>query len=258
MRIEAVIFDLGGTLLEYSGGYDSWPELEAPGFGAAHEHLSGAGIKLPNLDEFQRAGFDLLPRRWQMATSGVRNLTVPSLLNELILSFNSTLPSDELVYEAASKYQAAVCAGVTPLPHGFQTISTLKRRGYKLALVSNTMFSGAMHIADLKKFDMDSFFEAMVFSSDVNKWKPDPAPFQHVLEIVDLDPSRAVFVGDDPGADVVGGQRAGLFTIHYPSSQRFSYPDGFNPDATISGLNELPSLMNRLNGSAGHDTLATP
>lgn len=258
MRIEAIIFDLGGTLLEYSGGYESWPELEAPGFKAAHEYLGAAGISLPNLNEFQKSGFDLLPRRWQMATSGERNLTVPSLLSELLASFDMKLPADKLLDEAASRYQTAVCAGVTPMPDSSQTVRSLKERGYKLGLVSNTMFSGAMHIADMRKHDLDSFFDTMVFSADVNKWKPDPAPFQHVLEILGVTSSHAVFVGDDPGADVVGGQRAGLFAIHYPSSQRFSSPDGFRPDATISGLNELPGLVSRLNGFSGHDTLASP
>jgi putative hydrolase of the HAD superfamily len=258
MRIEAIIFDLGGTLLEYSGGYESWPELEAPGLKAAHEYLGNAGISLPNLDGFQKAGFNLLPRRWQMATSGEKNLTVPSLLSELMASYDIHLPADELLEEAATRYQAAVCAGVTPMPNSFQTVRSLKRRGYKLGLVSNTMFSGAMHIADMRKYELDSFFDTMVFSADVNKWKPDPAPFRHVLEILGVTSSLAVFVGDDPEADIVGGQRAGLFTIHYPSSQRFSSPDGFRPDATISGLNDLPGLVSRLNGSSGHDTLATP
>jgi putative hydrolase of the HAD superfamily len=258
MEIEAIIFDLGGTLLEYSGGFDSWPELEGPGFKAAYEYLDAEGISLPNLGEFQAGGFDLLPKRWQMATTGERNLTVPNLLSELMTSFDTNLPADELIDEAASRYQEAVCAGVTSMPDSSQTVRSLKKDGYKLGLVSNTMFSGAMHVADMRKFDLDSFFDAMVFSADVNKWKPGPAPFRHVLEILGVAPSRAVFVGDDPGADVVGGQRAGLFTIHYPSSQRFSYPDRFRPDATIGGLKELPGLVSRLNGNAGHDTLASP
>lgn len=258
MRIEAIIFDLGGTLLEYSGGYESWPELEAPGFKAAHEYLVAEGISLPNLAEFRRSGFDLLPRRWQMATSGERNLTVPNLLSDLMATFDMNLPSDDLVREAASRYQAAVCAGVTPMPDSSETVRSLKEDGYKLGLVSNSMFSGAMHVADMRRFDLDSSFDTMVFSADVNKWKPDPAPFHHVLEILGVPSSRAIFVGDDPGADVVGGQRAGLFTIHYPSSQRFSSLEGFKPDATINGLNELPGLVSRLNGFPGHDTLASP
>ena len=41
--IRAVIFDLGGTLIEYAGSYLHWPELETPGFMAAYEHLNGQG-----------------------------------------------------------------------------------------------------------------------------------------------------------------------------------------------------------------------
>ena len=81
------------------------------------------------------------------------------------------------------------------------------------------------------------------------------APFLEVLERIGVNPPQAVFVGDDPTVDIIGGQRAGLYTIHYPSSQRFSSPDGYYPDDTIENLSQLPQLLARLNGQSGHDKL---
>lgn len=257
MRFEAIIFDLGGTLLEYGGLYDSWPELEGPGFRAAHEHLGREGVDLPDLGEFQRAGFELLPRRWKKATAGLQNLTVSSLLEELLISFSIIPPSEGILKEAASRYQAAVCAGVLPIQYSYETVSSLKASGFKLGLVSNTMFDGEMHIADMRRYKLAALFDEMVFSADVNKWKPNTEIFLHVLDRLNVEASKAMFIGDDPGADVVGGKRAGLYTIHYPSSQRFSSVDGVKPDAVIYGLDELAPMVTQLNAATGTNTLQT-
>ena len=98
---------------------------------------------------------------------------------------------------------------------------------------------GEMHISYIRQNNLAALFDAMVFSADVNKWKPNTEIFLHVLDRLDVEAGKAMFIGDDPGADVVGGKRAGLYTIHYPSSQRFSSIDGVKPDAIINGLDEL-------------------
>ena len=258
MRIDAIIFDLGGTLLEYAGVYDSWPELEGPGFKAAHEHFESEGIDLPDLFEFQKVGFDILPQRWQQATAGLKNLTVSSLLAEVLSSFSIVPPADAIMKGAVSRYQVAVCAGVVPIRYSYETVKTLKASGFKLGLVSNTMFDGEMHIADMRRYKLAALFDAMVFSADVNKWKPGIEIFTNVLDRLDVEANRAVFIGDDPGADVVGGIRAGLYTIHYLSSERFASVDGVKPDAMINNLAELVPLVSTLIASSETNSRQSP
>ena len=139
--------------------------------------------------------------------------------------------------------------GAIPIPHGREIVAQLASEDLKIGLISNTMFSGQSHIIDLKKYGLVDFFDTMLFSADVNMWKPNVAPFHAVLQYLDVEPGAAVFVGDDPAADVVGGRRAGMLTVHYPSSQRFSSADGVNPDATINNLLELPEVLTQLNAS---------
>ena len=251
MNYRAVVFDLGGTLLEYAGVIDTWPELEGPGFEAAHNHLSRDGLNLPDFALFQAMGFEVLPPRWQEATAGKRNLTVESLLKDVLTSLNVKLPPDLVLHEAASKYQSAVCSRVSAMPHSLETVRAVHDAGYKLGLVSNTMFAGKMHIADMHRFDLDTFFDAMVFSADVNKWKPNPEVFHHVLDRLQVPPEQSVFLGDDPNVDVAGGLQTGMYTIHYVSSQRFNSIEGAQPDASIRSLEELPRLLARLNSVAG-------
>lgn len=245
--IEAVIFDLGGTLIEYAGEYATWPELEIPGMRAAHSTLVEHRVAVPALDEFQTIGFQLLPQRWGQAMSGGQNLTLDSLLGDILETADLPLPPTAVLQTAARQYEAAMCAGAEPVPNGEQLLPQLKAAGYRLGLISNTMFAGSSHINDLARFGLAHHFETMLFSADANKWKPTTAPFHHVLETLGVEPANAVYVGDDPAADVVGGRAAGMKTVYFPSSQRFASPNGIQPDATIHNLTELPGCLVRLN-----------
>ena len=246
MNIEAIVFDLGGTLIEYSGPYDNWPDLETPGFTAAYDFFSQDGLTMPDFEQFRDTGFALLPIRWQMATSGEKNLRLVDLLADVLAACETNVPGTAVLQEAAGLYQEAICSQAAPLEGAQETLAQLNGQGYRIGLISNTMFTGAVHKVDLARFGLDSYFETMLFSADVNRWKPSPGAFLQVLSVLGTDPSAAVFVGDDPVHDIIGGKRLGMYTIHICSSQRFPDRDGVQPDATIDGLSELPPLLAQL------------
>jgi putative hydrolase of the HAD superfamily len=246
--VEAVIFDLGGTLIEYAGKYDRWPDLETPGLTAAYDYLKHQGIELTDFAYFQATGFALLPGRWRQAVEGEQNLQLVELLAEVLQVCGQPCDEPSWLVEAAEHYQAAVRAQAEAMPYARETLADLKTEGYKLGLISNTMFTGEAHREDLKRFGLADYFDVMLFSADVNKWKPNPEPFLHVLEILAVPPAAAVFVGDDPAADIVGGRRAGMRTVHYKSSQRFRPPDGVTPHAEICSLEELLPLLKQWQG----------
>ena len=144
---------------------------------------------------------------------------------------------------AAQAYGSAIQQQAWPIEGAVEVVTAVKAAGYKVGLVSNTMFPGEMHRADMARFGLLKHFDATLFSADVNKWKPNADPFLHVLAELGARAETAVYVGDDPASDVVGGQAAGLRTIYFPSSQRFSKPDGVQPDGEISRLAELLRLL---------------
>lgn len=253
-QFQAIIFDLGGTLIDYSGQHQSWPELERPGLTAAYKFLYPKGASILTLDRFCQAGFELLPPRWQQATSGQKNLTVRDLLQDIFNHFGINDMTLDDLQDAARAYERAVCSEAEPISYGYETLSGIRSSSYKIGLISNTMFSSQVHMEDLERFQLIDFFDAMVFSADVNKWKPSPAPFNHILQELDVTSNKAVFVGDDPGADVLGARRAGLKVIHFESSNRFPEMEGIVPDATIHDLRELGTAIERLNGQEPKST----
>ncbi len=242
-RIEAVIFDLGGTLIEYAGAYLYWPDLETPGLEAAYDYLESKGVALPPFAVFRDAAFAALPQRWQTATEGGRNLRLADFLRELLAANQVTGVSEQWVHEAAQCYQETICSRAEMIEGARETLDSLREQGYKLGLLSNTMFEGSIHVEDLRRFQLDAYFDAMVFSADLNMWKPNAAPYLHLLQHLEARPERAVFVGDSPQHDVVGGKNAGINTVYFRSSDRFGDVDGVQPDATIHHLLELPDLL---------------
>ncbi len=243
--IKTVIFDLGGTLIEYAGPYQTWPELETPGFQAAYSVLSqnANGAVLPGFARLRDAGFALLPRMWQAAARHEENLQVQNLLRQALRQIGVENISDAQLAEAAAAYGRAIQAQAKLIEHAVQTVAQVKAAGYKVGLVSNTMFPGRMHREDMARFGLLPYFDALLFSADANKWKPNPDPFWQLLAELDADPETAVYVGDDPASDVAGSQSAGMRAIYFPSSQRFSWPDKIKPDAEITRLPELLPLL---------------
>jgi putative hydrolase of the HAD superfamily len=245
--IKTVIFDLGGTLIEYAGEHDAWPQLEEPGLNAAHAVFSEAGLKMPRLQKFQATAYETLPGRWAAATAGRQNLTTSGFLAQVLDLLQVQQPNKRTMDEAVNSYETAVCVGATMIAHAQPVVEQLSEDGYRLGLISNTMYSGQSHLADLARFGLDGYFESMVFSGDVNKWKPNREPFNQVMSDLRAAPESTVFVGDDPGADIIGARRAGMHVIHFRSSERFPPPGSELPDATIDDLRQLQSVLRYMN-----------
>ena len=245
MTIKTVVFDLGGTLIEYAGPYETWPDLETPGFKAAYAVFSGNGHALPDFLTFRDAGFDLLPQMWQAATRHEQNLRVVDLLVESLRAVGVQGVDGVQMETAAFHYGAAIQKQAWLIDRAVETVAAAKEAGYQLGLVSNTMFPGSLHMEDMSRFGLIEYFDGMVFSADVDKWKPAAAPFLQVLDELGAEADTAVYIGDDPASDVVGGLAAGMKTIYFKGNGRFHKPDHIQPHAEINSLDELLPLLQR-------------
>ncbi|MBE2220496.1 MAG: HAD family hydrolase [Anaerolineae bacterium] len=243
MKIEAVVFDLGGTLIEYAGPYAVWPDLETPGLLAAYDYFQRKGMALPAFEQFRDTGFAILPGRWQGAVDGQRNLRLVDFIGEILhscLGANGVQPT--WLVEAGNAYQDAICSQAYLLPGTVAGLEAINGQ-YKLGLLSNTMFTGDAHISDLQRFGIDKYFDAMLYSADTAKWKPQPDPYLQVLADLAVDPAHAVFIGDAPAHDVAGAHAAGMKAILIRNSDRFPMVEGVVPDGVIYELTELPKLL---------------
>lgn len=131
------------------------------------------------------------------------------------------------------------------------TLTELKKRGYKLGIIANTITE--TEIPDWMIHDgVAGLFSATVLSSKVRIRKPDPAIYDLACRAVDAKPENCAYVGDNPVRDVEGTRAAGfgmMIRIDEPSSEKAPDNDPkYIPDAVITNIGDLLDLFPALNG----------
>jgi len=136
------------------------------------------------------------------------------------------------------------------LPYLDEVLTELKKKGYKLGILTNTVTSREEHVRiALRKIDMEKYFDVIVTSVDVGHEKPDERIFMTALRKLKLKPKEAVMVGNRISSDIVGGNRMGMKTILFKWNKR--YPEKTTsleeqPTYTIRSLRELPIVLEKI------------
>lgn len=120
--------------------------------------------------------------------------------------------------------------------HTVETLEELKRRGYRLGVISNA--DGRVE-GLLTELGLRSHFEVVIDSGDVGVEKPDPRIFRLALERMGVEPHEAAYVGDVYEIDVVGARAAGLRPFLIDPLSRLGGLDC----ERISALHELPGRL---------------
>jgi FMN phosphatase YigB (HAD superfamily) len=232
--IRAILFDLDGTLRH------SRPSYNDVFFGAiadmgvdvtqakrqkalrwAHYYFAGSPEILQD-DAVYGHDRDLFlsnyVRRWLVAYGCEPNYA-DQLTNPIYQRLRNTHPLDDCVY-----------------PDVPATLQSLKQAGYTLGVVSNR----SEDYRDLlDELGFGCFFDFAVAAGVVDSWKPDSAIFIHALQCAETSPDRALFVGDNYYADIIGAQRVGLRPVLYD-------PENLFPDANCPVIRSIGELSHGL------------
>jgi putative hydrolase of the HAD superfamily len=233
MRMEAVVFDWGGTLSRYAEIElgDMW-QLTA-------EHLAGAtGRPIEELRE-------RLIASEQAYWAGVNASQHTGTLAEILLEASRALGLDvagALLSEAAERHLDAWTPHIAHHPDAVPTLERLRARGLKIGLLSNTHWPVTFHEHFLERDGLARLIDVRAYTSTMTHSKPHREAFEHVLGQLGVKAERAVMVGDRPIDDVLGGQRAGMRGIWrpHPASPALG---AVVPDAVIERLEQLPDIV---------------
>jgi FMN phosphatase YigB (HAD superfamily) len=120
-----------------------------------------------------------------------------------------------------------------------RTLAVLQIAGYKMAAISNRE---RPYQEEIESLGLSRYLAFSIAGGEVNAWKPDPEIFMHACLRANVSPSRAVYVGDNYFADVIGSRRAGLQPVLYD-------PGGLFPEATcpvLTSFEELPAVLKKI------------
>ncbi|WP_295673938.1 YjjG family noncanonical pyrimidine nucleotidase [uncultured Mucilaginibacter sp.] len=122
-------------------------------------------------------------------------------------------------------------------PHAHETLSYLKDK-YTLHLISN----GFKEASTLKigNTNIGQYFAEVIISEIVGINKPDPAIFEHALNVAGATKSESLMIGDSLEADVYGALNFGMDAIYF---NPFNAPKPDDVPLQIHHLMELVSLL---------------
>ncbi|MEM1561291.1 MAG: HAD family hydrolase [Ignisphaera sp.] len=122
----------------------------------------------------------------------------------------------ELIDEIAEVYEMST-SEFRPRenPEARHVLSTLKRMGMRIAIVSNTSFSGRGVKALLRNVGIDNYVDVVISSSDVGFAKPQRMIFQRLVTSIGIEPTEVVHVGDACVEDVMGALASNIHAVYY-------------------------------------------
>jgi HAD superfamily hydrolase (TIGR01509 family) len=218
-RLDAVLFDMGDTVVDLGEGRGSYEERVMLRVARVFDALAALA---------QQLGID-----------------APTVMRRFMAEHG--LPTDDDLVEAAAE---AYCRGgpelVAPLRLGaIETLAALKAQGLLLGALSNTIQPGRYLGTNLQRWGLDTVFDVRVYSSDVGVAKPHPKIFQVALDRLGVAPQNAVYVGDRIVPDVNGAHGVGMKAVLIEVAHRVESHPTIVPDARIK---ELPELLDVLPG----------
>ncbi|NUM55558.1 MAG: HAD family hydrolase [Candidatus Hydrogenedentes bacterium] len=231
-RPEAILFDMGGVLLE---SVDMWTDA-----GFEKSYPNG----LPNgasPEWFMGMSRDILARYERLPAPR------PAMdLRPIIAEWLPKAGMDASAETVEDWYGVLGWWEVRPLyPFVREALKRINDMGYRIGLISNTLLTSQYHRDLFRAGGIFDLFEFMVFSAEFGANKPDPRIFRHALDAMKLDASCAWYVGDKPHRDVCGAHGVGMTAVLVdgPYEHRMSDSPAHEPDVRVRDISELPELL---------------
>ena len=183
---EALLFDLDGTLVDTHGLIVQ-----------CYEHTMQTHLSQPMRREI-----------WERLVGQ----PLDDIFRETYAHYETPL-SPELLDALKHTYRAHMrehAEGVRAFPGVVAMLTSLREQSIRMAIV--TTKHRHMALRHLETSGLADFFEFLVPGDEVEKPKPDAAPFRRALELLDLPVAQVGHVGDSQH-DITGAKAAGIYAI---------------------------------------------
>jgi putative hydrolase of the HAD superfamily len=204
----AVLFDLGGTLVDYYRR-DEFPGILRAAIAGVRQALEQAGRPVEPLGA-------LWPRvaaeDHEAADCHVRPLEERL---ERIFQLDAGAASESLLGAMSRCFLAPIFARARRCDDALPALERLRAAGYRVAIVSNTPWGSPAQPwrEELARQGLDRMVDLAVFCRDAGWRKPAPQIFHYTLEKIGLRPEECLFIGDDPRWDIAGPQAVGMAAL---------------------------------------------
>ncbi len=249
MRLEAVIFDFGDTLVLT----DKWDYDKCLKRLLASLQKYDVLVRI-NYDQFKHTYFEVRDQMYQQTEKNLEEVDFRIRISETVKRFNSHKRCQtEVIEYAAEAFMDAFLEDLR-VESFLSSLLTKLKSLYKLAIVSNFAYPPGLHRI-LQYFKLAQFFDTIVISGELGFRKPHPKIFEKALRKLNVTAKKSVFIGDSLKADIYGAKRVGIKTILVQNLGLRKNPyavagelDPFpvKPEYQIPDLSALPNTLTAL------------
>ncbi|HLC74897.1 MAG TPA: HAD-IA family hydrolase [Candidatus Nanoarchaeia archaeon] len=144
---------------------------------------------------------------------------------------------------AIISYRKAQQAFMEPYPKVIPTLLEIKKRGIKLAIVTDApQLKAWMRLTELK---LQDFFDVVVAFGQVPETKPSKLPFQKALDLLKEKPENVLMVGDMPHKDIAGAKAVGIKTCFAKYGCTLHPLPKTNADYEIDAIEEIIDIIKK-------------
>jgi putative hydrolase of the HAD superfamily len=237
-RFDAILFDLGHTLMDWTWDDDLLVAGHRAGLEAIHRHSAPAAEALTSryLREAQL-------HDWE----AVEEVEYPGLVRTMLQEVGVEVDDDGLVRFLEAEHAAwAPARKVASMSEAL--LDSMRDRGLRTGLVSNAWDPRWLMERELASMGLLERLDAIVFSSEVGVRKPRPEIFRRVLDELGVEPVRSVFVGDRLEADIKGAGGLGMTTVQAMWFRAEEDAGVAEPDYRAFTMVDVLTIVERIRG----------
>jgi len=225
--VEAVIFDLDGTLANFNLDFKA---LRAE----VRSYLMRTGVPASVLN-VNESIFDMLAKAEIFFKNGDKSTKSPQMFEEV--------RTQTLAIAEKYEMEAAFTTGLQP--GAMETLKQLKGMALKLGLCTTSSEKAARYI--LQRFRIEDFFEILVSRNNVKYVKPHTEQFEMALEALKARAQATVIVGDSV-VDMQSARELKSIAVGIPTGMStMEQLRNHSANYIITSLTDLPVLIKEIN-----------
>ena len=228
--MKAVVFDIGGTLMEYRDMPYVWFDYYEKAFEELNQTLS-----LRLTDDELALSLEILKSYNPGVNYREIDYTPEKIFGDVTAHWQTDIPLERIIRE----FFGAMHLRSLIYPESIEVLKEIKRRGFVIGTYTNVVSGMPDEMHKSYFTELLPYFDIYVSSVNCGFRKPHPRGLEIIAEHYSLTPDEMIFVGDER-KDPETARRFGCRSVLI---NRSDTPREFGQDFTVRDLKELCKIL---------------
>lgn len=229
-KIKVIVFDIGGTLMEYRNMPLSWLDYYKKSFCYVREKLN-----LSISDEDIELSYEILKKYNPRINYREIDYSPKVIFSEATAHWTGDFKLDDVI----SEFFASMNLSAFIYPETCFLLKKLRADGYIIAALSDVAIGMPDELHKSYFTELLPLFDRYVSSTSCGWRKPNPKGLCEIAEQYQVTPDEMIMVGDEE-KDIKTAERFGCKAVLIDRSGEKRY---MNQDYSINNLNEIISIL---------------